>query len=214
MMGDNYPVTDGARDRGAIHLGPVRGREAGAVVGAAGWVANAMALPHASMLPLLTVADQLWSPEHYDPEASLEEAIGRLCPGPFTSEVAFLVEHALWPHPAPDFELEVDRWLAEIPVASPELYYHLGQMAGLRSELPATFFAGELGPWGTKLARYGRAGLLAMDLVEARRAGKRVNPESLGWLAAEAESLRNNRVLIAGDVGDRLLSGALTYLRQ
>jgi len=70
---DNYPVNDYDRDR--LLLGPVKNRAANLAGHVNGLVANPMNEGEASMLPLATVADYLWHPEGYDPEAAWEMAL-------------------------------------------------------------------------------------------------------------------------------------------
>jgi hypothetical protein len=73
VIWDNYPVNDRS---GALHLGPVTGREAGLAGVAYGYMSN----PHApqnevNRLPLATSADFAWNPWAYDPGRSIGRAI-------------------------------------------------------------------------------------------------------------------------------------------
>jgi hypothetical protein len=73
VIWDNYPVNDRS---GALHLGPLTGREAGLAKIAYGYMSN----PHSpqneiNRLPLSTCADFAWNPWAYNPERSLGQAI-------------------------------------------------------------------------------------------------------------------------------------------
>ncbi|HEV2352404.1 MAG TPA: beta-N-acetylglucosaminidase domain-containing protein [Terriglobia bacterium] len=70
---DNFPVNDGIRWR--VNLGPLRGRDPNLPVAVSGFVSNPMILPHASMLPLQTVAEYLWNSGAYDPDAAERRAV-------------------------------------------------------------------------------------------------------------------------------------------
>jgi hypothetical protein len=73
LVWDNFPVNDSEPWR--LHLGPLRGREAGLAEATAGYFSNPMNQARASMMPLATVADYLWNPNAYDPERSLAQAV-------------------------------------------------------------------------------------------------------------------------------------------
>ena len=73
---DNYPVNDVAMGN-ELHIGPYRGRDRDLDRFSRGILANAMELSEASKIPFATIADYLWDPEGYDPEASWRAAIER-----------------------------------------------------------------------------------------------------------------------------------------
>ena len=73
LVWDNFPVNDGIPWR--LNLGPMRGRDPRLPAAVAGLFANPMNQAHASMIPLQTVADYLWNPEAYDPDASYRKAL-------------------------------------------------------------------------------------------------------------------------------------------
>jgi hypothetical protein len=82
---DNYPVNDRT---GALHLGPVVGRDPGLGEVAFGYMSN----PHApqneiNRLPLLTCADYAWNPRAYDPDRSIGQAIVHLADSPAQRDV-------------------------------------------------------------------------------------------------------------------------------
>lgn len=73
LVWDNYPVNDGIPWR--LLLGPLRGREAKLGDAVAGLFSNPMIEPHASMIPLETVADYLWNSRDYDPDRAEKYAM-------------------------------------------------------------------------------------------------------------------------------------------
>jgi beta-N-acetylglucosaminidase len=80
VIWDNYPVNDRT---GALHLGPVVGRDPDLDEVATGYMSN----PHApqneiNRIPLLTCADYAWNPRAYDPARSIGQAILQLADTP------------------------------------------------------------------------------------------------------------------------------------
>ena len=80
VIWDNYPVNDRT---GALHLGPVTGRDPDLGEVAYGYMSN----PHSpqneiNRLPLLTCADYAWNPRAYDPARSIGQAILHLAETP------------------------------------------------------------------------------------------------------------------------------------
>lgn len=241
LMGDNYPVNDGAREVGGLQLGPVVGREAAALLATGGWVANTMALPRASLIPVATIADQLWRPEPYTPEEAWSRAIARVALGDrpheaWADEAAAARARralellartsrgsALDPREAIELEAAAEAWLARFPEEHPELRGLLEELAGIEAELEAEGalapgrstgpLGRELAPWARELSAYGRAGLLAMDLAAETRGG-RADPVRVARLRADAERLAASPVVVAGDVLDHLLAEALTRLAR
>ena len=74
VIWDNYPVNDLAM-RPELHVGPIRGREAGLLDAVDGYVVNLMAECEASKLALSTFADYFRDPAAYDPGRSWAKAI-------------------------------------------------------------------------------------------------------------------------------------------
>lgn len=73
LIWDNFPVNDGTP--WCRYLGPLIGRDAHLPGAVEGLVSNPMIEPHASMIPLETIADYLWNPSAYDPAQSETHAI-------------------------------------------------------------------------------------------------------------------------------------------
>lgn len=74
----NYPVNDTMADQ--LFLGPCENLDKALPGSISGLVSNPMNQGYASMIPLMTVADYLWDPEAYDPEASVRAAVSKLAP--------------------------------------------------------------------------------------------------------------------------------------
>ena len=73
IIWDNYPVNDRS---GALHLGPVAGREAGLASVAYGYMSNPLSPQNEiNRIPLSTCADFAWNPWAYDPGRSIGQAI-------------------------------------------------------------------------------------------------------------------------------------------
>ncbi len=85
---DNYPVNDVAMTA-ELHLGAYRGRDPHLYRFARGIIANPMERPEASKVALATVADYLWNPEAYDPDASWRAAIEEVA-GPADADALWL----------------------------------------------------------------------------------------------------------------------------
>ena len=80
VIWDNYPVNDRS---GALHLGPVTGRDPDLYEVAYGYMSN----PHSpqneiNRIPLLTCADYAFNPRAYDPAHSIGQAIVHLAETP------------------------------------------------------------------------------------------------------------------------------------
>lgn len=69
----NYPVNDTMADE--IFLSPCVNLDKGLYAEMSGLVSNPMNQGYASEVPLITIADYLWNPEAYDPEASVSAAV-------------------------------------------------------------------------------------------------------------------------------------------
>ncbi|MGH9470562.1 MAG: beta-N-acetylglucosaminidase domain-containing protein [Terriglobia bacterium] len=75
---DNYPCNDA---RPTLHLGPLMGRDPELAAMADGYISNPLSpQDEANWIPMLTIADYLWSPEGYEPDRSIGQAIAHLEP--------------------------------------------------------------------------------------------------------------------------------------
>lgn len=74
LIWDNYPVND-LQMRPQLHLGPLEGRDPALSGVVSGMMFNPMIQAEASKIPLLTIADYLRDPGHYNPEQSWDQAL-------------------------------------------------------------------------------------------------------------------------------------------
>ncbi|MFJ9570381.1 beta-N-acetylglucosaminidase domain-containing protein [Streptomyces bacillaris] len=182
---DNYPVNDYAQDR--IFLGPYTGRDPAVASGSAALLANAMEQAAASRIPLFTAADFAWNPKGYRPDESWRAAIDDLAGGDAgarealralagnsadsvlgAEESAYLqpLFAAFWQSRAAAPPVR-DRAARELRAAFTVMRQTPERLAG-----PADGrLAGEVRPWTEQLARYGHAGELAVDLLQAQAGG-------------------------------------------
>lgn len=183
---DNYPVNDYAQDR--IFLGPYTGRDPAVAIGSAALLANAMEQPSASRIPLFTAADFAWNPKGYQPQESWQAAIDDLAgtdPGSRDAlralagnsaasvlggdESAYLkpLLAAFWKaHGGTDAEAR-DKAAARLRSAFTVMRETPQRLAGLADGR----LDDEVRPWTEQLSRYGRAGELAVDLLQAQARG-------------------------------------------
>ncbi len=89
---DNFPVNDAEMFK-EMHLAPVNGREPLLYRSCAGIISNCMEYFECTKFPLFTVADYLWAPESYDPEASFDAALKALLPENGTEDMRLLADH-------------------------------------------------------------------------------------------------------------------------
>ncbi len=183
---DNYPVNDYAQDR--IFLGPYRGREPAVATGSSALLANAMEQPLASRIPLFTAADYAWNPRNYRPAESWEAAVDdlagsdpraraalRALAGNDSSSVLDRTEskylrvliNRFWAareaatnHGRPGRD-------ADLAKAARALRSAFRTMSSAPDDLNADL-AAEVRPWAEQLARYGSAGVHALDTLMAQ----------------------------------------------
>ncbi|MGW8066698.1 beta-N-acetylglucosaminidase domain-containing protein [Streptomyces ziwulingensis] len=218
---DNYPVNDYAPGR--LFLGPYQGREPAVGTGSAALLANAMQQPEASRIPLFTSADYAWNPRAYRPRESWRAAVDDLAGGDDrreealtalagndassvlgTKESAYLrpLIEAFWDERPTGRDTAAGRLRAEFAVLRelPDRLAGTGRPTGL---------AAEVAPWSGQLARFGRAGTAALDMLRAQRAGD----PAAAWaayrdLGALRERLDSARVTVGEGVLDPFLRRA------
>jgi hyaluronoglucosaminidase len=183
---DNYPVNDYAQDR--IFLGPYTGREPAVASGSAALLANAMEQASASRIPLFTAADFAWNPKGYRPQESWQAAIEDLSGGdPKTREAlrALAGNHAssiLSPDESGYLQpLFKEFWRSRTTTdaaarqrAAAALRAAFTVMREAPQRLKRTADGGlddEVRPWLEQLSRYGRAGELSVDMLQAQGRG-------------------------------------------
>lgn len=74
----NYPVNDTMADQ--LFMGPCVNLGTTLFTSIYGLVSNPMNQGYASEVPLITIADYLWNPDEYDPEASVSAAVKYVAP--------------------------------------------------------------------------------------------------------------------------------------
>ncbi|MFC8224418.1 beta-N-acetylglucosaminidase domain-containing protein [Streptomyces sp. NPDC057287] len=181
---DNYPVNDYAQDR--IFLGPYTGRDPAVAGGSAALLANAMEQPSASRIPLFTAADFAWNPKQYQPQESWQAALDDLAGGDTAARAALGAlagnsatsvlggDESAYLRPLLEAFWTSRPSAAGRDKAARELRAAFGVMrqAPERLEGPASGrLRDEVRPWTRQLARYGRAGELAVDLLRAQERG-------------------------------------------
>ncbi|MEU5654513.1 beta-N-acetylglucosaminidase domain-containing protein [Streptomyces sp. NPDC047737] len=226
---DNYPVNDYARDR--IFLGPYTGRDPAVAAGSAALLANAMEQASASRVPLFTAADFAWNPKGYQPQESWQAALDDLAGGDASAraalgalagnsaasvlggdESAYLkpLLAAFWKSRSAAEEPD----MAARDRAARELRAAFGVMRQAPERLKATAsgrLEDEVRPWTAQLARYGRAGELAVDLLRAQERGD----GAAAWQALLAlEPLREEIAAAGATVGKGVLDPFLDRVRK
>ncbi|MFD8891068.1 beta-N-acetylglucosaminidase domain-containing protein [Streptomyces sp. NPDC059566] len=174
---DNYPVNDW--DPGRIFLGPYTGRDPAVVGGSAALLANAMPQGTLSRIPLFTAADFSWNPRGYRAGESWAAAVRDLAGSdPRTREaVAALAGNTassgLGQEESAYLKPLVEQfWRARAagdPAAGTALRRAFAVLREAPVRLPA--LSGEAGPWLERLARYGTAAELAVDVLQAQARG-------------------------------------------
>jgi hyaluronoglucosaminidase len=183
---DNYPVNDYAQDR--LFLGPYTGREPAVAAGSAALLANAMEQPYASRIALFTSGDYAWNPKAYRSQESWQAALDRLAGGDaearralgavagnHTSSILQRTESAYlkplfedyWTSRTGTDAAAKARAAATLRTAFTGMREATGQLAGTGDGR----LDEEIRPWLDQLARFGRAGELAVDLLQAQNLG-------------------------------------------
>lgn len=223
---DNYPVNDYAQDR--IFLGPYTGRDPAVAAGSAALLANAMEQPSASRIPLFTTADFAWNPQGYRPQESWRAAIDDLAGGDARTgdalralagnsatsvlggdESAYLrpLLDAFWRSRTAEDAAARDgaaRALRDAFTVMREAPQRLKGPADGRLDA-------EVRPWTEQLARYGRAGELAVDLLRAQSRGD----GAAAWRASLAlEPLHRATKKSGATVGAGVLGPFLDRVRR
>ncbi|MFF3211130.1 beta-N-acetylglucosaminidase domain-containing protein [Streptomyces sp. NPDC002886] len=185
---DNYPVNDW--DPGRIFLGPYAGRDPVVAGGSAAVLANAMPQGTLSRIPLFTAADFTWNPRGYRASDSWAAAVASLAgPDPKAREAlaALAGNNAssglAQPESAYLVPLMDEFWRARSagdPAAGERLRAAFRVLREAPDRLPS--LAQEAGPWLSRLARYGAAGELALDVLQAQGRGD----GAAAWRASQA----------------------------
>ncbi|MEU5159528.1 beta-N-acetylglucosaminidase domain-containing protein [Streptomyces sp. NPDC020875] len=203
---DNYPVNDYAQNR--LFLGPYTGRDPAVAAGSAALLANAMEQAAASRIPLFTAADYAWNPRGYRPGESWSAALDDLAAGDPAAREALgvlagnhmssVLAEAESGYLRPQLDAfrrtraagtdPADR--ARAAEALRDRFSAMRRAPGQLAGVDAGRLDDEIRPWLDELARYGRAGELAVDLLQAQARGD----ARAAWRASLAlEPLRAER---------------------
>ncbi|MFF5444620.1 beta-N-acetylglucosaminidase domain-containing protein [Streptomyces sp. NPDC012888] len=183
---DNYPVNDWEPNR--IYLGAYTGREPAVANGSAGLLANAAQQGSLSRIPLFTAADYAWNPRGYRAGESWQAAVAELAGGDGQArealtalagntassglgqqESAYLkpLVDEFWRARGSADRAAADRAADRLRAAFTVMRHARERLAG-----PADgTLVEEGGPWLDRLARYGAAGELAVDVLRAQARG-------------------------------------------
>lgn len=183
---DNYPVNDYAQDR--IFLGPYTGRDPAVAGGSAALLANAMEQASASRIPLFTAADYAWNPRGYQPQESWRAAMDDLAGADPAAREAMRAlagndassvlggEESAYLRPLVDgfwaTRASADGRVRDAAARKLRDAFTVMREAPSRLRGPAGgAFDDEVRPWTEQLSRYGRAGELSVDLLQAQARG-------------------------------------------
>ncbi|MCJ1677301.1 beta-N-acetylglucosaminidase domain-containing protein [Streptomyces sp. APSN-46.1] len=201
---DNYPVNDW--EPGRIFLGPYIGREPAVAGGSAALLANAMQQGTLSRIPLFTAADYAWNPRGYrpseswaaavaelaGPDARAREALGALAGN--TASSGLKQEESAYLKP-----LVAEFWRArgsgDAAAAGERLRAAFTVLREAPQRLAYLAGEGEAGPWLDRLARYGAAGELAVDVLQAQARGD----GAAAWKASQALAAARKGIAEPGD---------------
>lgn len=202
LIWDNYPVTDYIPQR--VLLGPLEGRDADlADHHVHGLTANPMEHAEASKIALYTIADYTWNPGAYDAMRSwinsLQEFGGTAADALRTFAennqssvlraeespvLSALIQHYWNAFEAGDASAQMQALQAE--------FKKLEQLPDSLRSLGNTNFLNEMQPWILKLHHYGKAGQIALNMLEAMKAGDKELAQQLRM--ALGDELRRDTV--------------------
>jgi hyaluronoglucosaminidase len=178
LLRDNYPVNGYVQGR--LLLGPFTGRESGLGKSALGLTASPMPQAQASKISLFGVADYAWNDTVYDPERSWSAGLDELAGGDARTADALHTfagvqrSSRIDPRPAPELAAQIAEFRST-GRAGP-LHRALSDMheapGVLRDRLADPVFLAETGPWLAATEAWGRAALVALDMLTAQRAGR------------------------------------------
>ena len=229
FLGDNYPVSDNPQKSGVVNLGPLTGRDPTLPDKVSGFIFNAMPYPYASLPGVATGADFVWNPAGYQPLVSLKNA-SRLLAGEAAGpalEALCLADRStmLEPSVAPELDAAVAAFWAAwdsgagITTAADALRAGFFETyavlpANLAGEHVLRPLMEELKPWIEKLATYGEAGDIALELLTYKKAGSAIDPARLAELQHLAGDAASHNEKPTGKTMDDFLSRVIAILNQ
>jgi hyaluronoglucosaminidase len=202
VIWDNYPVNDSILTR-ELFLAPYREREAGVVRVADGVLLNPMLQPEASKIALWTAGRffAAGTAGAYDPDAALHEALVEVAGSDRGGQVLALLADQFHSHPLignePESPALAERAAAFFATRSAQdeeaLRALLGSFAAiaddLEREVPNTRLVNELREPARKLALFGAAGLVGLDLLDQSASATPSDSSQMQALLDEAQAL-------------------------
>jgi hyaluronoglucosaminidase len=222
LLWDNFPVNDFAPE--LLFLGPLSGREAGAVAHLSGLLFNPMIEARASRVALGTAAAFLADPAAYDEAEAWHEALALVGEGAvddFTVFASLCRTSRLDPAEPEPLSSLLDAFLAT-GVSGPEalaLREALTEVAGLADTLPGALADGALAleilPWVEKASALGEAALGALDDWLALLDPLLPDPveawmRRLAWQVPAESLLADDAHVVADSTFERLFTAAST----
>ncbi|MEW6201376.1 MAG: beta-N-acetylglucosaminidase domain-containing protein [bacterium] len=233
LLGDNYPVTDSITTAGGrISFGPLRGRDASLYRYIHSYVANAMPLPFASKPAYVTIADYAWNPYRYDAETAWVNAwkslAGEKNYEPFYFFAQQNASSFIWEYEAMELT-EATRafWMAyekkpdyDFAASAAALRKFFQRFSTIGDELDAAKnqetegIIDEIKLWIDKLELYGQAGLISVDLLEAKFRDGAVDQEKLKQLEQISDEAAKSKAVVTKMVMKNHLDRALAVLKD
>lgn len=212
---DNYPVNDVAMSH-ELHIGPYRGRDPQLGRASRGVIANGMQFAEASKIAFATIADYLWSPADYDPEASWAVALADVVGNPddlaaFTMFAENSLTSCLNLDDAIEFSRALERFEFLVDTGNPaEAAAELGEYARRLDAASAHLLSGRVTntrlieqarPW---LEQF-RLGAEALSVMVALAADARLESDASTALASFRDEFVAARRRVFGDSLDMAL---------
>jgi hyaluronoglucosaminidase len=201
LIWDNYPVNDIVLSR-EMFLAPYREREAGIDIAGAGVLLNTMLQPEASKIALWTAGRFFAEGSAYDSDVALAEALEVAAGSRAGAEVLARLADHFRSHPfigeeAESLELteRADRFFRTRSEDDETALRGLLQSyadieADLAREVASTRLLDELREPAAKLAGFGAAGLLGLDLLAAQARGEPVDDTELRGQLRQANDIQ------------------------
>lgn len=210
----NYPVNDTMTDR--LFLGPCENLGGDLPEHISGLVSNPMNQGHASMLPLLTVADMMWNTASYDPERSVKEAVTRLMPDQADGLYAFMDLCRASVINGERSSLSIAGAIRDYDPGknNSELLSQLEKMSLDLSDLEKNgdrAFISETEPWLSKARAFVDSAVALLGFDAAQPDAK---PELAVRFVSAYERTRNNAATVSADVLAPFLSAAKTRVNS
>ena len=198
---DNFPVNDGRRER--LFLNPLEGRASTLHEHLAGFTANPMIQPYASLISLGNYADYCWNPPVYDAADSWGAIVDELSgeDEQIRSDLRVLTDlHQNWPYRdgsplAPALEADLaDYWEADEDggAEGTALVERLERIAGLEdalADMASQGFYQDVLPWTVAGAQWAEGLLAQHEMMTALRAGEHEAASEAAARAAEQFAL-------------------------